>query len=74
MSRLTYVRYDEQSVEECRKYTYDFQTLETEIEKLAEGRYKSLALTALEEGMLWVHKALRDQQLKRTRTAPDHNS
>ena len=68
--RFDYVKYDEkaQGLQECVKN--HMITIELFLNNLPDGRYKSLALTALEEAYAWTGKAIRDDQIKRNGSAP----
>lgn len=64
-SRFDYVAYDDRSNELSSQFKETFAKLEAQVAGLAEGRAKSLILTKLEEGYMWVGKAIRDDQIKR---------
>ena len=70
MSRFDYVKYDEkaQGLQETIKAR--FMGVEVQIDRLPEGRAKSLAYTKLEEAYMWIGKAIRDDQIKRNGSAP----
>lgn len=64
MSRFDYVKYDEDSATKQGNLKQLYETLENHISAiLADGRAKSLCLTALEESYMWTGKAIRDEQL-----------
>lgn len=69
--RFDYVRYDDESVKKSEELKADFVALTAKLEKLAPGRYSSLAITAIEESFMWVGKAIRDEQVSRY-GAPAH--
>lgn len=69
MSRFDYVRYDEtaQSYQDTAKQLC--VVFESLIDKLSNGRAKSLALTKLEECYMWIGKQIRDDQIARNGSA-----
>lgn len=69
MSRFDYVKYDEkaQGLQETIKAR--FLALESQIQRLPEGRPKAVAFTKLEEAYMWVGKAIRDEQIVRNGSA-----
>lgn len=69
MSRFDYVKYDEQSIEKQDLFKHQCMLLYASIENLPNGRYKSLALTALEEVYTQIGKAIRDEQIARNSSA-----
>lgn len=65
--RFSYVRYDEQSQALQQTFRDQFESLEATVDStLPPGRAKELLLNALEEGYMWVGKAIRDVQIART--------
>ena len=63
-TRFAYIKYDETATaksttarELCEKVEHFLET------QLPNSRYKSLALTALEEAYAWIGKAIRDEQV-----------
>lgn len=64
--RFSYVKYDQQAVELQAKFRAKTEELEDLVNQLPEGRYKSLAFTALEEFYAWTGKSVRDDQVQRT--------
>lgn len=64
--RFDYVKYDEQSVSTQEKAKGLCKEIECLIESMGPGRPQSLALTSLEEVYMWIGKAVRDNQVKRT--------
>jgi hypothetical protein len=64
MSRFSYVKYDQESVELQNRFKAKFEEIETYLAVLPEGRAKSLVMTKLEEAYMWVGKAIRDEQAK----------
>jgi hypothetical protein len=64
-TRFDYVAYDDQAAEMQAQVKVRMIALEQVIDRLPSGRYKSLALTALEEAYAWVGKAIRDDQRAR---------
>lgn len=70
--RFDYVRYDEKSSETQQLFHEAFDGIAGMVENhLATGRAQSLALTKLEEAYMWIGKAIRDEQIKRTGDSPD---
>lgn len=68
-SRFDYVKYDEKAAalqSSCKSHMI---VLELFLANLPDSRYKSLALTALEESYAWIGKAIRDDQIKRNGTS-----
>lgn len=67
-SRFNFIAYDELSKERSEAIKKAVENLENAIENHlpGEGRAKSLLLTKLEECFMWVGKAIRDEQLKRS--------
>lgn len=63
--RFDYVKYDETAVGQMQLAKESCQIVEHQIERLEEGRAKSLALTHLEITYMWIGKALRDECIKR---------
>lgn len=63
---FSYIRYDEQSVNQQRAFKEKFEELEALVAKmLVAGRASALAQTKLEEAYMWVGKAIRDEQFNR---------
>lgn len=76
MSRFSYVKYDEISMEKQQSLKTAFEAVEILVNGLADGRAKSLVFTALEEAYMWTGKAIRDEQ-KNLRSAveqPERNN
>jgi hypothetical protein len=67
MSRFDYIKYDDIALAAQQGIKAAFQHAETMISQIADGRAKSLALTALEESYMWVGKAIRDDQIGRAK-------
>lgn len=65
--RFDYLPWDEVSAETHGKLRVAFEAAESLIDALAAGRAKALALTALEESYMWVGKAIRDDQVTRSK-------
>lgn len=65
MTMFDYIKYDESAVMRQDYIKKAAINLENEIRQLGNGRYKSLALTALEECYAWTGKAIRDEQIER---------
>lgn len=65
-SRFDYVAWDEESQNICNTLKVQCQTVEAELIHLSESREKSMAITKLEETFMWIGKAIRSDQLKRT--------
>jgi hypothetical protein len=68
--RFDYIRYDEVSKNEQEFMKDQVEFMEKRINTLQSGRYKALALTALEECYMWIGKAIRDDQVARTKEIP----
>lgn len=64
-AKFDYVKFDEQSQNSSQLFKQKVEELEEKIDTLPAGRYKSLALTALEECFTWIGKSIRDEQLFR---------
>lgn len=64
-NRFDYVKYDEQSTDSQGEAKTRCMLVESFINTLPEGRYKSLALTDLEKVYMWIGKSLRDEQIAR---------
>ena len=62
---FTYVKYDEQLVQQSEEIKGLCEQLETKIQAMGAGRYQSLALTHLEIAFAMCGKALRDIQYQR---------
>ena len=60
MSRFDFVKFSDTAQAHDACISLRARQLEEEIEKLLNGREKSLALTKLEEAVMWARKALRD--------------
>lgn len=74
--RFDYVKYDETATGQMQLAKEACQALEHQIERLEEGRAKSLALTYLEITYMWIGKALRDECIARnpdTADVPERN-
>lgn len=66
MSRFDYVKYDEIAQNFQISAKAKCESLEEWINgDSKQSRYKSLALTALEECYMWIGKMIRDDQIKR---------
>lgn len=63
--RFSYVKYDEQSTEQQAALKAQFEEVECLVNRLPDGRAKSLVLTKLEEAYMWTGKAIRDAQIER---------
>lgn len=67
MSRFDYVKYDESAQSLQGEAKLKCESLERMIgDDVRPGRAQSLALTALEECYMWIGKAIRDDQIRRT--------
>ena len=69
--RFDYVKYDEQATKQQASFQDDFQIIEGQVERLKDGRAKSLAMTHLEIAYMWVGKALRDECIARNPETDD---
>lgn len=68
MSRFDYVSFDERSQRNLQHFKECVEELEDEIETtLKAPRYKAIALTKLEEVFMFIGKAIRDDQLERSK-------
>jgi hypothetical protein len=67
MGRFDNVRYDEVSQNEQAFMKDQVEFMERRIATLKAPRYKALALTALEECYMWIGKAIRDDQIERSK-------
>lgn len=68
MSRFESVQFDESSKEKWALLTKQYSQLENIINNLLEdGRARSVVMTKLEESFMWVGKAIRNDQWKRSR-------
>lgn len=65
MSRLDYVKYDEEATSLQALFKMTFDNLVEALEKMPSSREAALAITKLEESYMWVGKAIRNNQLKR---------
>lgn len=65
--RFEYVKYDTIAVISQERFKKLYKELEAAInQELSEGRAKSLALTDLETSYMWIGKAIRDAQIRRS--------
>lgn len=66
VGRFDYIAYDEVAKKNQQFFKNVFTYLEQGIEmNLSDSRYKSLALTKLEEAYMYIGKAIRDGQVER---------
>ena len=66
MSRFDYVQYDEIALNKQTAMKQKFEELmELADREIGSCRAKALFVTAMEEGYMWVGKAIRDDQLDR---------
>ena len=63
--RFSYVKYDEQSVKQQNELKTAFEAVEQLVDKLEDGRAKSLVLTHLEIAYMWTGKQIRDTQISK---------
>jgi hypothetical protein len=63
--RFDYVKYDEAAQAKQAEFKSAFEALDATVDRLANGRAKSLAITKLEEAYMWIGKAIRDEQIAR---------
>lgn len=73
-SRFTFIRYDEYSQTQQADVQAAVVALEDAINRLHDGRAKSLALTKLEECYMWAGKQIRDTQIAREATLSEGRS
>lgn len=59
-SRFEYTQYSHNAKVQDHNLTIEAKALEERFEALPAGREKALALTKLEEAVMWARKALRD--------------
>ncbi len=64
--RFSYTKYDATAMAAQQDLRLKFEEIEALIDKLANGRPKSLVYTALEEAYMWTGKSIRDDQIART--------
>lgn len=74
MGRFDYTKYDETANAKQAEMKEKVIELEKKIEEImvtspTVGRYRALALTALEESYMWIGKAIRDNQIDRNGSA-----
>lgn len=70
-NRFSYVKYDDEAAMKQMLFKRMFETLEASVDQLSDGRAKSLVYTKLEEAYMWIGKAIRDEQIKRTGTVDE---
>lgn len=63
--RFSYVKYDDQSCQQQAELKTAFESVEALVEKLEDGRAKSLVLTHLEIAYMWTGKQIRDTQISK---------
>lgn len=69
--RFDYVVYGDEQKEAQEQFKNLFEAIEGYASfRLAEGRYKSLLMTALEEAYAWTGKALRDEVIFLNKNIP----
>jgi uncharacterized protein YutE (UPF0331/DUF86 family) len=71
--RLSYVKFDERATDQICTLKQKFEEIEKILARHSEGRYKALALTAIEEAYAWCGKMIRDEQIGRTGKIEDVN-
>jgi hypothetical protein len=59
MTRFSYTEFSKRAAEHDKDITSAAKTLEASIDDLEPTREKELALTKLEESVMWARKALR---------------
>lgn len=59
-NRFDFVKYSPEAVALNEDLTANAKVLEYVLDRLPNGREKALALTKLEESIMWARKALRD--------------
>lgn len=70
LGRFDYVAYDDKSKQLQSFFKTEFSYVEKSIEQnFKDSRYKSLAITKLEEAYMYIGKAIRDEQFERNGTA-----
>lgn len=75
--RFNYVKYDEQAMKQQQELKAAFEAVEKLVDRLPDGRPKSLIYTKLEEAYMWTGKAIRDDQIARNGFAeeqPERNN
>lgn len=72
MSRFDYVKYDGKATEDSAQFKKLFEEVEAAIVRnLKPGRASGKALDKIEEGFMWIGKAIRDEQLVRNNSFMD---
>ena len=64
-NRFDYVAYDDVAQKTSNTLKDSFVNLHEQVDGLANGREKSLAITKLEEAFMWCGKAIRNDQIYR---------
>jgi hypothetical protein len=65
-NRFDYIKYDDKALNDQERFKALFVYLENEVNaSLKSPRAKALVLTKLEEGYMWIGKAIRDDQIER---------
>lgn len=67
---FSYVKYDEESIKKQELAKALCEQLETFLHGLGAGRPQALAATHLEITYMWIGKAIRDEQLRRSPATP----
>lgn len=71
MNRYDYVKYDDKAIKDQADFKQMFIDLEIKVDnQLSSPHARSLVHTKLEEAYMWVGKAIRDDQQKRTGHVP----
>lgn len=71
MCRFDYVKYDDEAMLTQDRFKSMMVSLESHVKnKLKSPRAKDKALAKLEEFYMWVGKAIRDDQIERSGSAP----
>lgn len=68
MNRFDYVKYDSISVAKQDSFKRQFMMIEDHVDKhLVDSGHKVRVMEKLEEAYMWIGKAIRDEQVSRTR-------
>lgn len=65
MSRFDYIRFGVEASELRELLKTQFEAIDKTLERIADGRAKSLALTKLDEAYMWANRAIRDEQVSK---------
>lgn len=75
MSRFDHIKYDDFATQKQEIFKKQFEAIEkAAFDLLPDGRTKSLMMTDLEKAYFWAGKAIRDDQIARTRIPDSKNN